>query len=480
MQSVEALSVQRYKVKPKKRFSPPQVLAVGFLLIILTGTLLLMLPISSENGESVGFSTAVFTATSATCVTGLVVTDTAASWSVFGQSVILVLIQVGGLGFMSVAVLMSRLLRRTITPRENRIVAESLGLSSAEGASGGFAGRLLAGTFIMEGCGALLLSFRFVPLFGWKNGIYRSIFHAVSAFCNAGFDIMGSFRGGSSMSAFASDPLVTGTLSVLIIMGGIGYVVWLDLFDLIVSRVRHLRAKRSRLAGDMNGRVDRLGVYSRMVLIMTGLLLAGGFLLTLLLEWNGALSGLTVGGKLNAAFFHSVSLRTAGFAAFDNAAMSDAGKGVSVFLMMIGGASGSTAGGLKVATVGLLFYSEIQIALGREEIVLMKRTISKDTVLRAMALCMIGLVIVGSSTVLISVFCSAPMLTALYETASAYATVGLSLNFTGGLNLFGRFWVMLLMYMGRVGILTITYSLALKRATGGEVLRHPQTPFMVG
>lgn len=468
------------KNKEKRRFSPAQVLTIGFLLIILIGTLLLMLPISTRSGQSVSFSTAAFTATSATCVTGLTVTDTASTWSIFGQLVILAMIQIGGLGFMSVAVLMSRLLRRTITPRENRLVAESLGLSSAEGASGGFVGRLLAGTFLFEGGGAILLATQFVPLFGWKSGIYRSVFHAVSAFCNAGFDIMGDFRGGTSMSAFAEAPLVTGTLAALTIIGGIGYVVWMDLFDVAVSRIRHLRAKRTRIASDLNGRVDRLGIYSRVVLIMTGLLLVLGFGLTLVLEWDSALAGLSVGGKLNAAFFHSASLRTAGFAVFDNASMSDAGKAVSVILMMIGGASGSTAGGLKVATVGLLVYSVLQIARGAHEIVLMHRTISKDTVLRAMTLCMIGLFFVGGSTLLISAVCDAPAMTALYETASAYATVGLSLRFTSSLNLFGRFWIMLLMYMGRVGILTITYSLALRRAARSDTLRYPEVPFMVG
>lgn len=468
------------KLKDKRCFSPPQVLSVGFLLIILIGTLLLMLPISTRSGESVSFSTAAFTATSATCVTGLTVTDTASTWSVFGQVVILVMIQTGGLGFMSVAVFMSRLLRRTVTPRENRIVAESLGLSSAEGASSGFAGRLLTGTFVFEGIGAVLLAIRFVPLFGWKNGIYRAVFHAVSAFCNAGFDILGNYRGGSSMSAFADDPLVATTLSALIIIGGIGYVVWMDLFDVVVSRIRHLRAKRSRIASDLNGRIDRLGIYSKVVLFMTGLLLVLGFVLTLAIEWDGALSELSVGGKICSAFFHSASLRTAGFAAFDNATMSDAGKGVSIVLMMIGGASGSTAGGLKVATVGLLFYSVVQIARGEDEVVLMRRTISKDTVLRATTLCMIGLAFVGCSTLVISVVCDAPLMSALYESASAYATVGLSLNFTASLNLFGRFWVMMLMYMGRVGILTITYSLALRRAKRDVTLRYPEVPFMVG
>ena len=484
---------REYGATPRKRKSPAQVLALGFITIILIGTLLLMLPISSNSGEFTDWSAALFTATSATCVTGLVVVDTLGHWSIFGQSVILCMIQIGGLGFMSVAVLMSKILRRTVTPRENRLVTEALGLTSAEDASAGFMRRILVGTFVVEGVGAALLAIRFVPIFGWKSGLYKSVFHAVSAFCNAGFDVLGDYGGGFSMTAFTDDPLVMSVLSFLVIFGGIGFVVWSDLFDWVVCHIESLfrrmrewrghrwaQSIRSTSAADITGRRDRLGVYTKFILLLTAILLLAGFVLTLILEWNGVLAEMPIDQKLWTAFFHSVSLRTAGFSAFDNAALSGAGKGVSILLMLIGGASGSTAGGIKVGTVGLLFWSVIEIARGKDQIVLMRRTISKDTVLRAMTVTLIGLCCAFGSALLLSAGCGAGLMDALYETASAYATVGLSLNLSPTLNIFGRCLVALLMYMGRVGILTVIYSLALRHASQGTGARYPETEFPIG
>lgn len=482
-----------YNAAKRRRMSPAQVLALGFLAIIAVGALLLMLPISAKSGEFTDPSAAVFTATSATCVTGLVVVDTLSHWTLFGQTVILLLIQIGGLGFMSVAVLMSKLLRRTVTPRENRLVTEALGLSSADGASSGFMRRILIGTFAIEGTGAALLAIRFVPIFGWGSGLFKSVFHAVSAFCNAGFDVLGNYGGGFSMTAFTGDPLVMSVLSFLVIFGGIGFVVWSDLFDWAVCRIESLIFRfrthngslwaeqiRSRAASDITGRRDRLGVYSRFVLILTGILLLFGFVLTAVLEWENALAGLPVGQKLWAAFFHSVSLRTAGFSAFDNSAMTEAGQGLSILLMLIGGASGSTAGGIKIGTVGILFWSVGQIARGKDQVVLMRRTISKDTVLRAMTVTVIGVCCAFGASLLLSAGSGAGFMESLYETASAYATVGLSLNLSPTLNLFGRCLIILLMYMGRVGILTVIYSLALRKAHDAPAARYPETEFPVG
>lgn len=476
----------------RKRRSPASVMALGFITIILLGTILLMLPISSKSGEFTSLSAAAFTATSATCVTGLTVYDTLSYFSLFGQIIILCLIQVGGLGFMSVAMLMSKLLQRTVTPRENRLVTESLGLSSAEDVAGGFMKRLLTGTFVMEGMGALLLSFRWIPIFGWKDGLFKSIFHAVSAFCNAGFDILGDYKGGFSMTVFVDDPLVMPVLSVLVIFGGIGFVVWSDLFDYTVCKIKRLfqsvNKERSYVwaksmqssSSDITGRRDRLGIYTRFVLIFTGILLFVGFAATLILEWDHALADFSVGKKLCAAFFHSVSLRTAGFSAFDNTAMTDAGKVASILLMLVGGCSGSTAGGLKVGTVGLLICSVIQIARGRDRIVIMRRTISKDTVLRAMTIVVIGIVCAFGAAILLSAGCQTSFMESLFETSSAYATVGLSLNLSPTLNVFGRCLIILLMYMGRVGILTIIYSLALKNANDSNAVQYPETSFPVG
>lgn len=482
-----------YGASARRRKSPAQVLALGFITIILVGTILLMLPISSNSGAFTDWSAALFTATSATCVTGLTVVDTLGHWNIFGQTVILVMIQVGGLGFMSVAVLMSKILRRTVTPRENRLVTEALGLSSAQDASSGFMRRILVGTFTMEGAGAALLAIRFVPIFGWKSGLFKSIFHSISAFCNAGFDVLGNYGGGSSMIAFTDDPLVMSVLSFLVVFGGIGFVVWSDLFDWVFCHIEYLFRRmrewrgyrwvqniRSTSVADITGRRDRLGVYSRFILILTGVLLLAGFILTLILEWNSALSGMPISQKLWAAFFHSVSLRTAGFSAFDNTTMSGAGKGVSILLMLIGGASGSTAGGIKVGTVGLLFWSVCQIARGKDQIVLMRRTVSKDTVLRAMTVTLIGLCCAFGAALLLSAGCQTGLMESLYETASAYATVGLSLNLSPTLNLFGRCLVILLMYMGRVGILTVIYSLALRHANQSTGARYPETEFPVG
>ncbi len=482
-----------YGAKVKRRMSPAQVLALGFIAIITVGTLLLMLPISSRSGTVTDPSAALFTATSATCVTGLTVVDTLGHWTPFGQVVILLMIQIGGLGFMSVAVLMSKLMRRTVTPRETRLVTEALGLSSADGAATGFMRRILIGTFTVEGMGAVLLATRFVPLFGWKSGLYKSVFHAVSAFCNAGFDIMGDYGGGFSMTAFTSDPLVMSVLSFLILFGGIGFVVWSDLFDWIHCRLEHLFVRfrdrggsywvkhiRDGEAADITGRRDRLGIYTRFVLILSGALLLTGFVSTAVLEWDHALAGLPTGQKLWTAFFHSVSLRTAGFAAFDNGAMTEAGQGISILLMLIGGGSGSTAGGIKLGTVGILFWAVAQIAKGKDRIVLMRRTISKDTILRAMTVTVIGVCFAFCAALALSVGSHTGFAESLYETSSAYATVGLSMNLTPTLNLFGRCLIILLMYMGRVGILTVIYSLALRRAHDHSSAHYPETEFPVG
>ncbi|MBQ8287297.1 MAG: Trk family potassium uptake protein [Clostridia bacterium] len=482
-----------YATRVRRRMSPAQVLAIGFMVIILIGTLLLMLPISAKSGEFTDPTAALFTATSATCVTGLVVVDTLSHWTLFGQTVIILLIQVGGLGFMSVAVLMSKLVRRTVTPRENRLVTEALGLSSADGNSTGFMRRILIGTFAVEGMGAALLAIRFVPIFGWGEGLYKSVFHAISAFCNAGFDVLGDYGGGFSMTAFTDDPLVMSVLSFLVVFGGIGFVVWSDLFDWVHCRLQQLLGRlrlgktkhwakhiRSSSAAEITGRRDRLGVYTRFVLLFSGILLLFGFVLTAVLEWDHALAGMPTGQKLWASFFHSVALRTAGFSAFDNSTMTEAGQGVSILLMLIGGGSGSTAGGLKIGTVGILFLAVGQIARGKDRIVLMRRTISKDTVLRAMTVTVIGICCAFGASLLLSAVCGAGIMQSLYETVSAYATVGLSLNLSPTLNVFGRLLVVLLMYMGRVGILTVIYSLALRRAHDSSTARYPETDFPVG
>lgn len=456
-----------------RKHTAAQTIVLGFLAVILIGTLLLMLPVSSADRIFTDPLTALFTATSATCVTGLSVVTTASYWSLFGQIVILLLIQVGGLGFMSMAVLMALLLKRSITPKEHILVAESLGTGSSDGAATSFMTLIVVGTFSAELLGALLLSFRMVPKYGAK-GIYYSVFHSVSAFCNAGFDVLGE----DSMAAFSGDPWVLLVLSGLIVFGGIGFAIWADLFGKLSAGKR--RAAPSRILPNIVGRKDRFSVYTRFVLIVTAFLLISGTALTAAMEWNHALAGMSVPDKLLNSFFYSVSMRTAGFSTFDCGNLSDPGKAVSVVYMMIGGASGSTAGGLKVSTVAILFFASWRIAFWNQEIVLFGRRIDQKVVLRAMTLVNIGIIFISVATLLLVLFGDAGGMNCLYEAVSAYATVGLSSAGTAVFGIPSRIVLILLMFMGRVGILTILYAFAEKRARKRALITYPETKFLIG
>lgn len=435
---------------------PTQIIVVGFLCVILVGSLLLMLPVSSSEGEFTDPISAMFTATSATCVTGLSVETTAEYWSVFGQIVILIMIQVGGLGFMSMAVLFSLIVKRSMTPRENLIIAESFSLSHSEDASKGFVKKILVWTGFFELFGALMLATRFVPMYGFAQGLYKSVFHSVSAFCNAGFDIIGS----DSLIGLSGDYIVILTVSALVIIGGIGFVVWFDIFSGMKKK--------------------RLSAYTKLVLVTTVLLLVVGTVMTLACEWNNTLSGMSVPQKISTAFAHSVSLRTAGFAVLDNAKMTDALTIVSIVLMLIGGASGSTAGGIKVSTIAVIVLAVINNALGREETVVFKRRVKQSAVIRAMSLLMIAVAFTVTSALVISALEDIPIISSVFETVSAYATVGLSLSLTPALGTLSRLILMLLMFMGRVGVLTLTFSLAMKSSKNKSLTTFADTNIMIG
>ena len=344
-----------------------RIIVLGFLIIILIGTLLLSLPIASADGTRTGLLDSTFTVVSATCVTGLTVVDTATHWSAFGHTVILTLIQIGGLGFMTMAVLLSLLTRRAITPRERMLVAMSYNLDSYDSVMQIFK-RVAIGTFGFELIGACALATRFIPDFGIGAGIYKSIFLSISAFCNAGFDIIGIGNETiTSMAHYVDDPIVNITLGFLIIVGGIGFIVWNDLINLSIEK-------------------KRLSVYSRFVLVITGALLLIGAVLFALFEWNNTdtLGGIdSVFGKLLASVFQSSTWRTAGFATMDNSAFTQNSQFLGMILMFIGGASGSTAGGIKVATVGVLIFTVWCSAIGRRRAVFKGRTISEATFVRA-------------------------------------------------------------------------------------------------
>lgn len=449
-------------MRKKRGLTTPQILILGFLCVILIGASLLHLPAASRSGQSIPFVDCVFTAVSATCVTGLVVADTALTWSGFGQAVILVMIQIGGLGFMTLAVMLSTLMRRRVSARERVILANSYNLISFEGLMP-FVRRIFGGTLLIELCGAVALSFRFIPMYGWGQGIWRSVFHSVSAFCNAGFDLMGTESGAfTSLTSFARDPLINITVMLLIMIGGIGFVVWDDILYYIKER-------------------RRFSVYTKLVLTVSAILWIGGALVVAIEEWNNpaTLGALQPGEKVMAAFFQSVTFRTAGFNTISLGDMHAVPKLASVLIMFVGGASGSTAGGVKVGTVGILMYAAILHACGRKHITVFRRTVPSEDVIRAFTLVTVQFFV----TMLGAFFLigdGADLMTALFETFSASATVGLSLGLTPTLSVASKIAVMILMFFGRVGILTIATLLSDKEVQEKNQMQYADTHLMIG
>ena len=445
----------------KKTDRTTRVLMTFFLAVIAVGTILMVLPASSADGQSCGFLTALFTATSSVCVTGLSLVDTYTQWSRFGQVVLLLLIQTGGLGYMTLVSVMFFMLRKKIGLRERLILQQAMALNELDGVLRLFK-LVLAGTFVIEGAGALILSVRFALQMPLGQAVWMGVFHAISAYCNAGFDLMGAFRPGSSLTLYAGDIVVNLTMYLLIVLGGLGFFVWNDLL------MHHLRWRR-------------LSVYTRLVLVTTGVLLLGGFLVTLALEWSnpGTLGTLGAGEKLLTAMFQSVTTRTAGFFTVDQGALTDSGKLVSILLMLVGGSSGSTAGGIKTVTVALLFLMALQVARNRKEIVVFGRRIPQEQVNIACAICflVVGLALIGA--VILSATNGVRLIDALYETASAICTVGLSTGITAGLNLVSKLLLIVYMFFGRVGIMTISLAFMIKEPPDNAIGR-PETRVLLG
>ena len=437
------------------------VMALGFLAIIAIGTLLLMLPISSASGEFTSPLTAAFTAVSATCVTGLVVVESGLYWSVFGKCVIILLIQIGGLGFMTMGVLLSVIVRRSLSPRDRVLVAASYGINDFGGVNL-LVKRILLGTLTIEGAGALLLSLRFIPDYGFGRGLAYSAFHSISAFCNAGFDILGN---GDSMGAYAKDPLVTVTLMFLILLGGIGFPVW------------------NEFIGRKKG--QRFSVYTKFVLMLSLIYVVGGALIVALLEWNNpeTIGEMGVGAKILNSFFQSVTWRTAGFAAVDNGALTEGTKLAGLFMMFSGGASASTAGGVKIATIGIIILAAYTVAVGRDNINFMRRRIPFEVVMRALSLVVIQLILTVIAALICTSVCGNMGISGidiLYEVISAGATVGLTAGLTPSLPIAAKIVLMFMMYFGRVGILTVTCSLMGRSAQTSSALRYPDANILIG
>ena len=436
-----------------------RLIAAAFAAIILVGTLLLMTPAASRSGVGCSFRGALFTATSATCVTGLTLFDTWSQWSGFGQAVILCLIEIGGLGFMSAASIFVFLLRRRVGMKQRLVMAQSLSVNDMSGVVR-LQKLVLRGSLTIQGIGALILALRFLPEVGLKRALRWGVFHSVSAFCNAGFDIMGVFDPGTSVMRYQTDYVVMLTLMALVVLGGLGFFVWEEL-----ARVRSFK---------------KFSVYTKLVLIITCSLLLFGTVVFALLEWDnpGTIGQLPWHQKLLNAAFQSVTVRTAGFISFDQGAMTDAGKAVSVMLMLIGGSSGSTAGGMKTVTILVMLLFLWARFHGRETVTVFKKTIPNSQVLDALTIAavMIGLALFGG--VFISATSGFGFTDALYESASAIATVGLSAAGTANMSIASQYLIILYMYFGRVGVLTI--ALGFLEDKKAERFRYAETKLMIG
>ena len=446
---------------PRRRaVSIGRTIAFVFLGLILFGTLLLDLPLSSRSGESAGLIKSLFTATSATCVTGLVLADTWTQWSPFGQAVILLLIEIGGLGFMSAASLAWFTFRRKVSIQQQLVMAETMGASSMEDIVD-LQKKLLIRSFAVEGAGALVLTLRFLSEYPFPQALKLGVFHAVSAFCNAGFDILGFREPGASLGPYTTDPVICLTLALLVILGGLGFLVWDEM----------LREHRPR----------KWCVYTKLVLIATGALLLGGTVLFCVLEWSNpaTLGPMTVPQKLMAAFFQSVTLRTAGFAAIDQGFLSQGGKAVSIFLMLIGGSSGSTAGGLKTVTFVVLLMFLWNRMRGRYTVSVFHRTISNDHVLNAIMIFILMVTFAFAGATVICATSPVGFADALYEAVSAIGTVGLTTGITPRLRLPAQIVIIVFMYFGRVGVLTISFGF-LKGKPAGQKFKYANTDLLIG
>lgn len=451
------------KANRKRRGKPvnaTKMIAFGFAGIILLGTILLSLPVASRDGVSCGVIPALFIATSATCVTGLSLFDTWTQWSGFGQIVLLTLIEIGGLGFMSAATLVIFLFRRKVGLKQRMVMAQSMSLTDMDGVVR-LQKTVLVGSLSMEAVGALILILYFWPKYGFERALKWGIFHSVSAFCNAGFDIFGSLSPGRSLMDFDRDPVVLLTLGALIILGGLGFLVWEE-----VAQKRCFR---------------KLGVYAKLVLSTTGALLLSGWVLICILEWNNpaTLGELPIADKLLGGLFQSITLRTAGFAAIDQGAMTEAGQAVSMVLMLIGGSSGSTAGGLKTVSFVVILLFVWSRVRGKNRVDVFCRTIPSSQVLDAMTIGIIMLVLSFSGGILICLTSPVSFMDALFEAVSALATVGLTSGATPLLTLPSQLLIIAFMYFGRVGVLTISMGFLMGNQAE-ERFQYAETNLLIG
>ncbi len=415
--------------------NPPRVLVLGFLALILIGGVLLSIPQATASGKNTSLLDALFTSASASCVTGLIVVNTAEHWSLFGQVIILLLIQIGGLGIMTMATIVSLIAGKKISLKERLIIKEQMNQETLSGLVK-LIRYVIFLTFAVEVVGAIFLSLTFIPKYGVEKGIWFSIFHSISAFCNAGFDITGD-----SFISFTSSYLTISTLSVLIIVGGIGFAVILDI------------AK--------NRKWTRLGLHTKLVLTISGGLLLLGSVFFFILEYSNpeTLGSMKFIDKIFAAFFASVVPRTAGFNSIDISLMRESSAFLTIILMFIGGSPGSTAGGIKTVTFGVILISTISIIRGNRDTEVFKKAINPEIISKSLAIVTAGMGLVIFMAFVLTITEGKAFLDVLFESASAFATVGLSRGITPDLTDIGKVIIILTMYAGRVGPLTMAFAI---------------------
>ena len=444
--------------------STTQIIMLSFLVVILVGSVLLALPISTKSGEPVGYLDALFTATTSTCVTGLVTLPTVTTWSWFGQIVILLLIQIGGLGVITIFAGIMIALNKRFGLKESQLIQDAFNLNSLSGLAK-FVKRVILGTLIVEGIGAILYMFVFIPDYG-ARGIWISIFNSVSAFCNAGIDIIAE----NSLVGYATNPLINAVTETLIILGGLGYIVWWDV-------VRVLKDwKRLKLKC-----FQKLTLHSKIVLSITAILVFGGAALLLAFEYNNPL---TIGNysffdKMQVALFQSVTTRTAGFATVAQENLTNPSAILCLLLMFIGGSPAGTAGGIKTVTIVVLIATAYTTIKNKNEVSLFNRDLTRQTVRKAVAVSGMSFCIMFVSTILLSLVTDAAALDILYETISATATVGLTRNLTGILNAWGKIIIIFTMYLGRVGPISLAFMFKSRKETV-NIVKNPTEEISVG
>lgn len=451
----------------RQALSTTHIIALGFFCAIAIGTLLLALPIASADGKMTPLIDCLFTATTSVCVTGLVTVNTATHWSLFGKAIILLLIQLGGLGIISFTTGIMVIIGRRITLRDRILLEDAFNLDTLRGLVK-FLRRVFKGTILIEGLGAIAYSFVFIPKYGLPRGIWYSVFHSVSAFCNAGIDLLGN----NSLIDYLTNPWINLVTMFLIIMGGLGFIVWWD-----ILRVAH--GLHSHEIPHGHG-FRRLHLHSKIVLLTTAFLIAAGAVFIFCIEFTNpdTIGNLTIPQKIMASFFQSVTTRTAGFLTFSQAHMRESSILVSLMLMFIGGSSIGTAGGIKTTTVALLFFSTRATVKGNDDVVVFRKRIPHQTIQKALAVTLVSLFVLFLAILSLSLVQDGALIDIAYEATSAIATVGLSRDFTSHLQITGKLIIILCMYLGRIGPISLAIFFSSRKKPA--LITYPKEDITVG